>query len=309
MKTLVILIVCCVYTYSMLALPDSIQVNDKIDEVLESNIRSDYHRLLELISEGGTRPNNTSKDTWLSINKERAKEYYEVIGRLGRKLDEQAIGKVESVNNKSVHLSLMKLSQSASDARDKILEIKEYYRFPEKAGRDDPKRPRIPNLNPQHTVEAYRVAWEAMLLEPPTMETSAFYNSARSTPMQALVKIGNEKSIPLFEIAFALTCDGEVYDQFYEHRQFRLIEALSTFRTKNSLDVLISCMRIKKASPNGLKGEMKGAPFDQWVVYLLTQVASDRERVQWLAIVSQYDDSELEPEIKIILKNIEDKLK
>lgn len=97
------------------------------------------------------------------------------------------------------------------------------------------------DLHPPHDTEAYRRAWEALLLAP-AIGTVRIMNGNIT---QAISAVGNTDSIPLLQLAFSLTCHPDVDAHpsgSFDIRQREILRSLVDFPTEDSLRAILQSL-------------------------------------------------------------------
>lgn len=158
-------------------------------------------------------------------------------------------------------------------------------------------RPRVlspPLLDPRHLAEAYRPAWEALLLAPPNDEIE--FMQGRFTITKALAEIGNSQSVPVLELAFASTCVPGV--QAIEgraalERQYRILESFNQFATAESLHAMLRCLARAESTATEPSPKFAGYDLRQWIVRFLTDQGNYNTGEKWRTVLETFPKNTL----------------
>lgn len=158
-------------------------------------------------------------------------------------------------------------------------------------------QPRITSprdLEVTHLTEAYRPAWETLLLAPPSAEIQ--FMQRRFTITQALSGIRNPESLPVLELAFASTCEDGVVTvegSAAVERQFRIMECLNRFATKESLQAMLRCLARAETATSGQLAEYSGHDLREWTERFLTDQDNYKTRDKWRQVLSTFPKDNL----------------
>jgi hypothetical protein len=153
---------------------------------------------------------------------------------------------------------------------------------------------RPPDLQPAHTTETHRAAWEALLIAPPSHEI--VFMQQRFTITRALSQIGNPESLPVLELAFILTCEGGVSlvdGSAAVERQFRIMESLNRFTTRESLQAMLRCLGRAEAATSGQLPKYSGYDLREWVVRFLTNQDNYETGEKWRQVLKSFPSDKL----------------
>lgn len=96
----------------------------------------------------------------------------------------------------------------------------------------------LPLLLPEHATEKYRRVWEYLLLSPLT--------SANTTAANALSRIGNDASLPIYKLAYAMTADPKINAVGAETIQHLFLSSMSGFHDQRALLIMLACMALSQ---------------------------------------------------------------
>jgi hypothetical protein len=152
-----------------------------------------------------------------------------------------------------------------------------------------PQVTRPPELLAAHLTETYRTAWEALLLAPPSDEIE--FMQRRFAITQALSKIGNPASIPVLELAFRSTIQegvraGEGSGAL--ERQFRILESLNQFTSKEALQAMLRCVGRAEAKAEGRLPKYSGYDLREWVGRFLTDKDNYKTKEKWREVLRDF---------------------
>jgi hypothetical protein len=198
----------------------------------------------------------------------------------------------EATPSERIMLKVFRSAGTRPELLDELLAYYGHWRGP------DGPRPRAlmpAELAPQHLSEAYRPAWEALLLAPPNDEIR--FMQQRSTVTEALAKIGNAQSIPVLELAFASTCAPEVFageGSAALHRQFGVLQSLNQFATAESLQAMLRCLALAEpAMPTTELPKVSGHDLREWLVRFLTDQDHYNTREKWRQVLTTFPTNDL----------------
>jgi hypothetical protein len=169
-------------------------------------------------------------------------------------------------------------------------------------GTPEPLRMRVsvpPWLQAPHNSEAYRAAWEALLLAPRCQQIDLM--AQRGIITQALGAIGSTDSIPVLDLAFAFTCEPGVDSRLASHasdRQSEILFALTHSPSQESLRTILSCLeRAEATQPASVtEGKNVSSAFTESLVRL-----KGSEREKWHQILNSFAAENLSPKQREIL--------
>lgn len=163
---------------------------------------------------------------------------------------------------------------------------------------DAAARPRVtrpPALETRHQTEAYRPAWEALLLAPPTPEIE--FMQRRFTITRALAAIRNPESLPVLELAFAATCAAgveAVEGSAALDRQFRILETLNQYASRDALQAMFRCLALADGvRPAGPAPAFSGHTLRNWVGRFLTDRDNYGKAAEWREVLRDFPPGNL----------------
>lgn len=189
--------------------------------------------------------------------------------------------------------TLLRVAREAGSHPTLIDELLEFYGKPAKEFTDTrvqlPPRPQA-----AHLTEAYRPAWEALLLAPPSHEI--VFMQQGFTITAALFWIGNPESLPVLELAFAATCEegvNAVEGSGAVGSQFRIMECLNRFATRGSLQAMFRCLSRAETASDGHLPEYSGHNLREWVVRFLTDQDNYKTGEKWRQVLKSFPKDDL----------------
>jgi hypothetical protein len=191
--------------------------------------------------------------------------------------------------------TLLEVLQSAGTRPELLDELLAHYGHSQ--GPEGSVRPRVLRplqLDPRHLAEAYRPAWEALLLAPPNEEIE--FMQRRFTITKALAKIGNLRSVPVLELAFASTCAPPAFageNRAALERQFRVLECLNRFATAESLHAMLRCLARAESTTTEPPPKVAGYDLRQWIVRFLTDQDNYNTGEKWRKVLETYPKNTL----------------
>jgi hypothetical protein len=164
------------------------------------------------------------------------------------------------------------------------------------------ERPSLPKA--MHLNETYRPAWEALILAP---ESESIRFMQRSAVIAgALAKIGNTNSIPVLEFAFALTCqEGIDTSQTTpaSMKQFRILEALSTYASKEALEAMLRCLSRSEAVDPARPPQFSSRTLREWIVSFLSGPHYPYGKGRWENVLKTFPKEKLLPDQRDLLEH------
>jgi hypothetical protein len=180
--------------------------------------------------------------------------FAETLGGLAAQLDEALAGRLSAAEGRDIEAKLAAIALDRARRPAVYAEIERDYveatlPFPR------PRATTTPWLRDVHATEAYRLAWEFVLLRPSAKGTSQVGERA----LEALGKIRNDATIPTLLHLYGMTAQEGIPLQQVDTTQTRLLKTLSAFRSERGLRAMLECAALSKHQ----KG-MKGAGESSW---------------------------------------------
>jgi hypothetical protein len=180
--------------------------------------------------------------------------FAEVLAALAARLDEPLAARLLAAEGRNTETKLAAVALDRKARPAIYAEIERNYvetmlPFPR------PRATTTPLLQDRHASDAYRLAWEFVLLRPSAGGTTQVSERA----LEALAKIRNDASIPTLVHLYRMTCRQGIPLRQVDTFQTRLLKAMSAFRSERGLRAMLEC-----ASLSNRQKEMPGAGETAW---------------------------------------------
>ena len=151
-------------------------------------------------------------------------------------------------------------------------------------GRGNPVVRRPPPVASRHLTPEYRLAWEFLLLAPPS--DALQFMERGPTITKALAAIGNPESIPVLVEAYrVMTAPGVPQEPGGGalERQYQILGALAGFRSAPAVQAMLECAELSAVRQGANPPAVNGRPLTEWPARLIGGDAAHRET--WRAAI------------------------
>jgi hypothetical protein len=158
--------------------------------------------------------------------------------------------------------------------------------------------PRPPPLAPADAQGEFRLAWEYILLSPPSPQLDR--------ALDALAKINDPKSVLTLLHCFRTTTREGVRSKKVAGIQGRLLKTLAAFRSKEGLGALLECIWLSKRQQDAEGQERAEFDAESEVYNMLTGKYGTRfgQRDEWKKIIAEFPKASLNREQAEFLQRV-----